>query len=408
MDAFYKKRLASHRKNMLKYMRYILNDHFLLVMLISVGGFGLYYSEFVKSIDSSFLIGKFAAILFCLLTLFVGKLATLMKDADSIFLLPKEREMKSYFIQSLKHSIPIPFIVIGLVTAIMMPLFVATGGLIFSDFFFLVLNLWLLKFAHLLIQLEMLYLNTDKETMIQQGVFWLMSILTMCLNVLVFPWLGIPISLLFLAGIYLATQKALANNPLDWDKSISLERKRLKKIYSFINLFTDVPGLNSEVKRRAYLDVFLNRIKKEQGQTYKYLYSRVFLRGSEYSGLVFRLSLIGSLILIFSDQFILNGIISVLFIYLIGFQLLPMYSEFDYMLMTQLYPVKKEQKIQAVQQIISLILLSVSVLFSLILLINLDNKLNALAISAILIVESLLFTYLYATKRLKKMEKSLI
>lgn len=85
MQEFYHIRQLIQRKNMMKYLKYVLNDHFLLVMLISLGGFGLYYSEFVKTIDESFYLGTLFGILGCSLTIFFGKLATLIKEADSIF-----------------------------------------------------------------------------------------------------------------------------------------------------------------------------------------------------------------------------------------------------------------------------------------------------------------------------------
>lgn len=407
MKDFYQKRLSSHRKSMMKYMKYVLNDHFLLVMLIALGGFGLYYSEFVKSLDETFIIGKIGALILCVLVIFVGRLATLIKEADSIFLLPKERKMSEYLKESFKHSIVLPFIVIALSVGVLMPLLVATSQLTFTDYYVLVLSLWFLKVSHLLIQLEGLYLNIEKLVKIQLVSLVIVSLISMSLTIWFSPLLGLPVSIAFLGIIYMQSKNTLANNPLNWEKAIFEERKRMKKIYSFINLFTDVPGLATDVKRRVYLDPILKRIKEEQSNTYLYLYSRVFFRGTEYSGLVIRLSVIGSLILIFSDQFILNGIIGVLFVYLIGFQLLPIYNEFDYMLMTQLYPIKKELKGVAVQKLIRWILLTVSILFSVILVIRLADKGSALLISGILLAESLLFTQIYATKRLKKMEKSL-
>lgn len=406
MKEFYLNRQKKYYQAMTKYMKYILNDHFLLVMLISLGGFGLYYSEFVKSIPEDFILAKLVAILFCLLSLFVGKVATLIKEADSIFILPKERQMIRYFKESLKRSMVVPFVVIAFVTGIMMPLVVATSSLGFNDFYPLVLNLWLLKIGNLIIQVENFYLNTNKLVKRAYILWGSVAVITIGINIFIFPWLGIPISLFTVYLLYNKAIKVVMVNPLDWDKTIQLERKRMKRIYSFINLFTDVPGLSSNVKRRRYLDPLLNKIKKEQGYTYTYLYSRVFLRGSEYSGLVIRLTLVGSLILIFSNQLILNGIISLLFIYLIGFQLLPIYGEFDYMLMTQLYPVNRKDKLVAVQNLVGKILLVVTIIFGLILLIRLEDKVGALMIIGGLLAESFILTKLYGTKRLKKMEKS--
>ncbi|HCM88400.1 MULTISPECIES: ABC transporter permease [Vagococcus] len=408
MNLFYKQRKNIHTKHMMRYLKYVFNDHFLLVMLIAMGGFGLYYSEFVKSLTPEFFLGRPFVIIIWSMSLLIGKIATLLKEPDMIFLLPKERQMTTYLKESFKGSIILPFGMILLISGITMPLLVATSNIEFSDFYMLVINLWLLKLAHLLIQIQGLYLNTKKITRIEESILLLLTIVSLIVNLYVVPWAGAICSFLFVIVCYQQTKKSLNENPLDWEKSIRLERKRLKKIYSFINLFTDVPGLQADIKRRAYLDVFLNKIKKEQRQTYTYLYARVFLRGTEYSGLVIRLTVIGGLILFFSDQLILNAIISVLFVYLIGFQLLPIYNEFDYMLMTQLYPIKKEQKLNAVENLIRKILMGVITIFSVVILIKLQDKVGGLLIIGLMIIEGIVFTKLYAPRRLKKLDKSLI
>ncbi len=408
MSLFFKDRLARHQKQMMRYMKYVLNDHFLLVMIISLGGFGLYYSEFIKALNPDFIFGRIAVFFIWMGVLLVGKVATLLKEPDMIFLLPKERQMSGYLKKALQHSILLPLILILLISGVTMPLLVATSSLDFNDFYPLVLNLWGLKLSHLLIQLQSIYLDSKKTTRIQSAIFVLSSVVSILLNLYLNPWSGIIISFLCLGYTWMSTKSTLARHSLDWEKSIKLETKRMKKIYSFINLFTDVPGLSSDIKRRVYLDPLLNKIKKEQSQTYTYLYTRVFLRGTEYSGLVVRLTVIGSLLLFFSDQLILNGIISVLFIYLIGFQLLPIYNEFDYMLMTFLYPVKKGTKNKAVERLLRYILGASITIFSVILLLRLQDKVGALVVVGILIIEGILFTKFYAPKRLKKLEKSLI
>ncbi|QIL48393.1 hypothetical protein G7082_07745 [Vagococcus hydrophili] len=37
MNLFYKKRQGTHMKHMMRYLKYVFNDHFLLVMLIAMG-----------------------------------------------------------------------------------------------------------------------------------------------------------------------------------------------------------------------------------------------------------------------------------------------------------------------------------------------------------------------------------
>ncbi|MDY4307324.1 ABC transporter permease [Enterococcus mundtii] len=129
-------------------------------------------------------------------------------------------------------------------------------------------------------------------------------------------------------------------------KMIQLEKQRLHQIYQFINLFTDVPEITAKVKRRRYLDPVLRGIKKETKNTYFYLFVRRFARGSDFIGLYVRLTVIGSIIIAgINDLYFTLGIGS-LFLYLIGFQLLPLYSQFRYMILVQLYPIPQSQKVE--------------------------------------------------------------
>ena len=66
----------------------------------------------------------------------------------------------------------------------------------------------------------------------------------------------------------------------------------------------------------------------------------------QYSGLFFRLTLIGVLVLFFVQEWWLSLGLGCMFLYLIGFQLLPMYNEFQYMILTHLYPIEEGQNRQ--------------------------------------------------------------
>ena len=86
---------------------------------------------------------------------------------------------------------------------------------------------------------------------------------------------------------------------LKWDLLISQEEKRMASFYRLANMFTDVPKLKDTVKRRKWLDIFINRIAFSRDKTYLYLFSRAFLRSSDYLGLFIRLTVIGALAIYF-------------------------------------------------------------------------------------------------------------
>lgn len=48
MIEIWKKRVRLHQKKMMRYMKYVFNDHFVLVCLFLIGALGYAYSNFLK------------------------------------------------------------------------------------------------------------------------------------------------------------------------------------------------------------------------------------------------------------------------------------------------------------------------------------------------------------------------
>lgn len=405
MQEFYKGRLSRHQTVLMRYLKYVFNDHVVLISTFLLGGFGLYYSDLVKTLDSSFVLGKPLVALIWMMALFTGHLATLMKEADKVFLLPKERQMLTYLKAAYRHSLLLPLATLLMVTGITMPLLVAVSRSSVFDFALFVAMLWLLKASHLLQQFNPCFLaNQDRQK--RDQLIWLVFALGAIISALfVHSGIGVAIALVSLISQFLGTKKTFESKNLDWEGMIANEQQRMKRIYQFINMFTDVPGISGKVKRRKLFDGLLNKIQKTHQNTYRYLYSRSFLRGAEYSGLFLRLTLVGTVILVFLNEFLLVLIVSLVIIYLIGFQMIPMYSQFDYMVMTALYPFTNQDKKVAVNALVRLLLIIVGTIFSLLALIVLPNKLDSLIVIGAIFVEILLFTSFYLPSRLKKIDR---
>ncbi|MPN38569.1 hypothetical protein SDC9_186093 [bioreactor metagenome] len=146
----------------------------------------------------------------------------------------------------------------------------------------------------------------------------------------------------------------------------------------------------------------MKKIKGDQSKTYLYLYARRFARGSDFSGLYLRLLLIGSLLIVGVTDLTFSLIIGALFLYLIGFQLLPLYSQFRYMVLVQLYPVKEAQKKTAIQQLLLGILVLAALIFGVIAAFVLSGIERWIPILVYLIFV-FLFVKMYVPTRLKKL-----
>lgn len=366
MKTFYQARLHRHLTQMAKYFRYVFNDHFVLVSFILFGGAAYYYAQAVKTLSSADWWGPFLVFGLMFLALFAGKLVTLAEAADEIFLLPKEGEMRSYFSRAYLYSMAFPLILLALVMGAVMPLLVACGAARFQDFFWFVLMLWGLKSAEMAIQVKELDLNVRciGRRISLNRTLWLIF-------ALVIIWIGFKIAPLagalfgVAAGVaFTRTTFANAKFRLDWEKMVAAEAQRQQRIFHFIALFTDVPGIQGRVRRRRYLDPLLRKVPQRHENTYFYLMVHTFSRTTSYSGLYLRFLIFGTFFLFFVNQLYLSLFIAFLFLYLLGFQLLPLAQEYRSMILTQLYPLPKEASEAAVKKLLWILLSIVGIFYS--------------------------------------------
>lgn len=401
MHDFFQLRQQRHQKKMMKYMRYVLNDHFVLVCLFLVGGLAFYYSNLLKQLPPDFPWSLPIVGVIWWVILPFGKLATLVEPADMTFLLPKEKEMGSYLSRGLRHSLAFPFVVELLICGVLLPLVVLAKQVSFVSFFFYLLMLWGLKLGNLRIQRLGCYQETREQTQRLTVLWFCVSGVIIFASLYGTAWLGTILAIAAAFGFNSITQEK--DRLLDWSKMIDQENARLHRIYQFINLFTDVPEVEAKVRRRKYLDGLLARIRFKQENTYLYLFARRALRGAEFGGLFFRLLIVGGVLLLSLNDFRFIVGVSLLFIYLIGFQMIPLYSQFDYISATQLYPVSKKFKKTALQRLMVTLLFAAAIIFTLCSMVHL-SIVGSFALLVLLLGEIGLFAWFYLPTRIKKME----
>ena len=299
MKDLFLKRKQAFRKECLGYLRYVLNDHFVLFLLVLIGFLAYQYSQLLQDFpENHWPILLFLGIVSALLLAW-GGIATYIEVPDKLFLLVSEEEVKLY----LKGQ--------------------TTRSLVFWLF---VQTLFLLLFAPLF--LAMGY--------------------------------GLPVFLAYVlllgAGKYLVfrqkASKFLTETGLDWDYVIAQESKRKQVLLRFFALFTQVKGVSNSVKRRAYLDFILKTVQKVPGKIWQNLYLRSYLRNGDLFVLSLRLLFLSLLAEIFIEQSWIATAVVVLFNYLMLFQLLALYRAFDYQYLTQLFPLEKGEKEKGLQEVI--------------------------------------------------------
>ncbi|ATP37674.1 protein EcsB [Ligilactobacillus salivarius] len=396
MNNLWKKRLNLYLKRMIKYYRYVFNDHFVIALLFLLGGISYTYSNFIKSlnVDLSYPWAKPVVIIVLLVMLQFGKVGTLIDEPDKVFLLPQEKGMREYLMRAQKRAWVSNSVIQIVVWIVLLPFIYYGVHLNLVESIILLLSQVALKVA----QVNLFFIRAF-EAKYQAGKY---SLIFNYVVPLIVYMLGLYASIYFALGITVGLilyLKSLPKNKIiQWNYLIDVEKLRLMRKYSFFNLFTDVPQVKKKAKRRKYLDWLIPKFKN----VYGYLFIRAIIRNGEYSGLYIRLTVIEFIVLLFIPKFWLSLVIGMLFIYLIGFQMLPLYKYFDDNVFVHLYPLETNSKGKEFKSIL-LALLIINALISVIAVyIAIQNILLSGAFLALVLVESILFVYGYANLRLEK------
>ena len=344
MKDLFLKRKQAFRKECVGYLRYVLNDHFVLFLLVLIGFLAYQYSQLLQHFpENHWPILLFLGIVSALLLAW-GGIATYMEGPDKLFLLVSEEEVKSYLKGQSSRSFVFWTIVQTLFLLLFAPLFLAMGyGL---------------------------------------------------------PVFLVYVLLLGVAKYLLFRQKAskfFTETGLDWDYVIAQESKRKQILLRFFALFTQVKGVSNSVKRRAYLDFILKAVQKVPSKIWQNLYLRSYLRNGDLFALSLRLLFLSLLALVFIEQAWIATAVVVLFNYLMLFQLLALYRAFDYQYLTQLFPLEKGEKEKGLQEVIRGLTGFVLLVQLIVGLITLQEKLALLA----LLGAGLVLQILYLPYRVK-------
>lgn len=396
MNNLWKKRLNLYLKRMIKYYRYVFNDHFVIALLFLLGGISYTYSNFIKSlnVDLSYPWAKPVVIIALLVMLQFGKVGTLIDEPDKVFLLPQEKGMREYLMKAQKRAWVSNSVIQIVVWIVLLPFIYYGVHLNLVESIILLLSQVALKVA----QVNLFFIRAF-EAKYQAGKYSL--ILNYVVPLIVYT-LGLYASIYFALGITVGLilyLKSLPKNKIiQWNYLIDVEKLRLMRKYSFFNLFTDVPQVKKKAKRRKYLDWLIPKFKN----VYGYLFIRAIIRNGEYSGLYVRLTVIEFIVLLFIPKFWLSLVIGMLFIYLIGFQMLPLYKYFDDNVFVHLYPLETNSKGKEFKSILLALLIINAFISAIAVYIAIPNLLLSGAFLALVLVESILFVYGYANLRLEK------
>lgn len=395
----WKNRFGDGLKELSRYLRYILNGHIVIVLVFLFGMAAFYYQEWLKSVPEDFPAAAIMAVLLGVLLTY-SPVYTFLTEADKIFLLPVENRLSGYFRRSLGVSWAVQAYLLLMGLGIFMPMYAVVNGGSFEPFLFFLIGSLAVKLLNLLIRWHVQYYVEKNTKMID-------SVIRYCLNAAFLYLLFSNAGILFLLPVpavllvlWLYFRKQTEPKGLKWEYLIEQEERRMTSFYRLANLFTDVPKLKDRVKRRKWLDWLANRIPYGQDKLHAHLYMRTFIRSGDYFGLFIRLTVIGGAALYLISFGMGQILLVLLFLYLTGFQLLPLRNHHENKLWIQLYPLKEEWREKAFTSLLSAVLYLQTIIFSLVVLLKGDG-LAALASAAAGAVFSWVFANIYSRRKLK-------
>ena len=118
MKEVFQKRRRLFLGQCLKYLRYVLNDHFVLVLFFLLGFLMFQYGKLLQHFPKNVIWLEIILAFVALAMLSLGKIATYIEAPDKLFYLPKEEEVVSLIHQARIRSFGI-FIVLVIVLAIL-------------------------------------------------------------------------------------------------------------------------------------------------------------------------------------------------------------------------------------------------------------------------------------------------
>ncbi|WP_242310046.1 ABC transporter permease EcsB [Bacillus cereus group sp. BfR-BA-01524] len=398
--ALWKERFRHFLKEVRTYSKYVFNDHLKFIFVFIIGAGAYYYQQWLQTLTPSFPTALVMAVLLGLV-LTAGSIQTLLKEADLVYLLPVEEKLKPYFTKAFLFTFMIQLYIIAIVAAALAPLYFQQMKQTGAGYIWIVLAFVIVKAWNLFVAWEKSFL-TDQN--IQRADWFIRFIL----NGLFVYFLVERTSVLVIGGIvllmvlYLAIMHQMVKGkPLNWEYLISEEGKKMMLLYRIANMFVDVPALKERVSRRKWLDFILSIIGEKR--TYLYLYTRTFLRSGNYFGLYVRLLALGGVILYFIPFLYGRFIVSFIFLYLIGYQLLTLWKHHRMKIWLDLYPVKVDEKKKDFLTLLNAILIIGSVIFTVIFALATKDFMMTGILLVVSILFSIGFVYQYGAKRIERL-----
>ncbi|MBB1063671.1 ABC transporter permease [Limosilactobacillus fastidiosus] len=397
MNSLFSQRRQRHFMELLKYWRLVFNDHFVIALFFLFGALAYGYSQWLPQLNSHLWWSRWLLVLWFVLITQVGRLATLIKRPDPVFLLPQVTAIKHYLKQATTYSMILGVLMMLELSAVALPFALTTERLTGIDISLILITALITKVTWLWTARKAISIRWGEQYRRTIAEYWVNPLIVWLFTWLVGPVWGLLVSVVLL-GAMIAYYRNVA---IDWQLAVRAEQDRMYSIYRFFNLFTDVPSVQGNVKRRKWATGLISLLENGN-RPWAYLYAHGFIRNTEVSGLVIRLTIVGMLIAFFIPVNWLNTVVVLLFIYLVATQIMPFYEQYQNNVFTHIYPIAHQAQVKDFQRLLSKVIV-LEMLLIVLASVGRDLNWQRLILNLILgLGESYLLIKFYFQSRIKK------
>ncbi|WP_188352685.1 ABC transporter permease [Leuconostoc pseudomesenteroides] len=425
IDSLFQERLRRAQKTNVRYLRLLFNDHFILFLMIALGAGILGYRDLLTAHHSvtywHSIWWQAISIVWLLVGLQFGNLVTYFKPADRLYLFANDHDIiKSYLAMAMRLSAFYASVWQMIFISVIAPILWRMDVDNWSRLFFLIIFVISYKILLLMYERDKLFLKSRRLTIaifepdaIAEKIFFrflvpgtllafIIGLSTDQSNVMVIIWL-------LFAGIvvryFAVTDSKSELFAIDWLRATAQAQAQQQRTLHFFALFAEVPHQPKTIKRRRYLDPLLKRLTKGQGSLFQLFLTRL-ARDTEILPLIIRLFLVGVVLVIAlkSAPLWLIMIIAAAVLYLITFQMLPLYDDTQKNLWTRLIPISKVERLKSFARVQMIVAIPVVLMMFIIVLFIRPLNETPVILVTMLIVEFIMLKF-YIPKNSHKNKK---
>lgn len=382
-----------------RYLRLLSNSGFMFSLYILIVGGGYFYQQWVKGLPETF---PTEWILLLLFGFFIVRspVRTLLRSADLVFLLPLEEKLEDYFKKAIRYSYIMQCIPLLFLWAIAMPLYLHTVDHRIGAYVLVLIVLFILKAWNLFCSWAETFVFASFKYKGLRGVFSFVFIYLLLAEA---PWYFLVILIALALVLTLFVYNPLQRQHLmKWDVLLDIEMRQAANFDRFANLITDVPHMQNRIKPRNYLKAVTEIFAYSPKATFKKYFSKTFLRSGDYFGIYVRLLVIGGIVIWMAGGDLSSVIIAVVTVYLTAMQLLPLWNAGAIEGPGLLFPIPNKVRERNFLSVLMLLLVSEAIVLGIIALVVGISVIFALLTAGAGIVFAFLFTYGYASRKIRR------